>query len=123
MERRKILVVDDKKVIRDFFDFTLGYYGHDITVFHDSAEAVEALRHKTFDIAFLDMVMPDKDGVSVLRDVKQAAPDLPVVMMSGYSLEEQRQKACDLGAFTCLKKPFELEDIRRVFKEATGKDI
>ena len=67
--------------------------------------------------------MPDKDGVQVLRDVKQAAPGLPVVMMSGYSLEEQRQQARSLGAFTCLKKPFELEDIRRVIKEAAGKDI
>ncbi len=118
-----VLVVDDKKIIRDFFDFTLGFYGHDITVVHDPAEVIDAVRAKHFDIAFLDILMPEKDGVQVLKEIKEVAPDLPIVMMSGYSLEEQQQQAKALGAFTCLKKPFELEDIRRVFKEATGKDI
>jgi len=119
----KVLVVDDKKIIQDFFDFTLGFYGHQITVVHNPNEVISLIKEKTFDIVFLDMVMPDKDGVTVLKEIKALNPDLPVVMMSGYSLQEQKDEAVRLGARGCLKKPFEVDDIRRVIKETIGRDV
>lgn len=121
--RMKVLVVDDKKVIGDFFDFTLGYFGHEITVVHDPRQAAEAAQSKEFDIAFLDIMMPEKNGVDVLKEIKSVMPKLPVVMMSGYSLQEMRDKAVELGACGCLKKPFELDDVRQVMKAALGKGI
>jgi len=123
MKYLKILVIDDKKVIGDFFDLTMGYYGHQITVAHDLTHALEAVKSQQFDIAFMDMMMPQHDGVQVLKEVKAITPDLPVVMMSGYSLDEKRREAGLLGAVGCLKKPFEVEDIRRAVKEAIGQDI
>ena len=123
MEKVKVLVVDDKKIIGDLFDFTLGYSGYDITVVDNAAAAIEAVKNKQFDIAFIDIVMPDKDGVSILQDIKGIAPKLPIVMMSGYSVEEKRSKAKDLGAVTCLKKPFEMDDVKKVIKVAIGKDV
>ena len=119
----KILVVDDKKVIQDFFDFTLGFYGHQITVVHDPKEVVSLIKEKTFDIAFLDMIMPEKNGVDVLKDIKAVCPQLPVVMMSGYSIQEEKDEAVRLGARGCLKKPFELEDIRQVIKQVIDRDV
>jgi len=121
--RIKVLVVDDKKVIGDFFDFTLGYFGHEITVINDPHEAARMAQTRPFDIAFLDIMMPQKDGVEVLKEIKSSVPGLPVVMMSGYSLQERRDLAKELGAVGCLKKPFELDDVRRVVKEALGKSI
>ena len=123
MRPLNILVVDDKKVIGDFFDLTMGYYGHHITVVHDLPHTLEAVKHHQFDIAFMDMVMEGHDGVEVLKKVKAITPGLAVVMMSGYSWEEKRQQASLLGAVDCLKKPFEVDDIRRVIKEAIGQDI
>ena len=123
MKHLNILVVDDKKVIGDFFNLTMGYYGHHITVVHDLAHALEAVKLNEFDIAFMDMVMPFHDGVEVLREVKAINPELAVVMMSGYSLDEKRRQAAELGAVDCLKKPFEVDDIRRVVKEAIGQEI
>ena len=123
MKHLKILVVDDKKVIGDFFILTMGYYGHHITVVHDLHHTLEAIKKNNFDIAFMDMMMPDKDGVEVLKEVKALAPKLPVVMMSGYSLDDKRQQAVRLGAVDCLKKPFEVDDIRRVIKEAIGQEV
>jgi CheY-like chemotaxis protein len=123
MKHLNILVVDDKKVIGDFFDLTMGYYGHHITVVHDLPNALEAIKHHEFDIAFMDMVMPGHDGVEVLKEVKAIVPGLAVVMMSGYSLDEKRQQAGLLGAVNCLKKPFEVDDIRRVVKETIGQEI
>jgi CheY-like chemotaxis protein len=123
MKQLKILVVDDKKVIGDFFLLTLGYYGHHITAVHDFQNAVETVRRDQFDIAFMDMMMPGRDGVELLKEVKTIAPTLAVVMMSGYSLDEKRLQAKELGAVGCLKKPFEVDDIRRVVKEAIGQEI
>ena len=123
MKHLHILVVDDKKVIGDFFNLTMGYYGHHITVVHDLPHTLEAIKHHQFDIAFMDMMMPDNDGVEILKEVKAITPELPVVMMSGYSLDEKRQQAKLLGAVDCLKKPFEVDDIRRVVKEAIGQEI
>ena len=121
--RIRVLVVDDKKVIGDFFDFTLGYFGHDITVVRDPREALKAAQDKHFDIAFLDIMMPERNGVDVLREIKSVVPDLPVVMMSGYSLQEMKDEAMRLGAAGCLKKPFELDDVRHVMKRTLGKGI
>ena len=123
MEKIKILVIDDKKVIGDLFDFTLGYSGHEITVADNAAAAMEVVKNKEFDIAFIDIVMPGKDGVAILEEIRTIAPKLPIVMMSGYSVEERRNKARDLGAITCLKKPFEMEDVKRVIKVAIGKEV
>ncbi len=123
MKHLKILVVDDKQVIGDFFNLTMGYYGHHITVVHDLPETLEAVKQHQFDIAFMDMMMPGRDGVEVLKEVKAIIPGLPIVMMSGYSLDEKRQQACSLGAVDCLKKPFEVDDIRRIVKETIGQEI
>ena len=122
MTRLKILVVDDKKVIGDLFDFTLGYSGHIITVLDNPKDALNAVRDNEFDIAFLDIVMPEKDGVELLQDLRAIAPKLPVIMMSGYSVEDKKTRARELGAITCLKKPFEIDDVKRVIKSAIGKD-
>jgi len=119
----RILVVDDKKVIQDFFDFTLGYYGHQITVVHDPNEVAAIVKEKIFDIVFLDMIMPDKNGLEVLKDIKEVSAHLPIVMMSGYSIQEQKDEALRLGASGCLKKPFELEDIRKVIKQIIARDV
>jgi len=123
MKFLKILVVDDKKVIGDFFNLTMGYYGHHITVTHELPHTLEALKQHQFDIAFMDMMMPGHDGVEMLKKVKAVTPGLPVVMMSGYSLDDKHQQASLLGAVSCLKKPFEVDDIRRVVKEAIGQDV
>lgn len=121
-DKLNVLVVDDKRIIGDFFDFVLGYRGHDITVLQNPMEALEAVSKNSFDIAFVDIVMPGKDGVQVLEEFKKVIPDLPVVMISGYSVDEKRNRAGELGA-PCLKKPFEFEDIKKIVKEMLGRDV
>ena len=123
MNQLKILVVDDKKVIGDLFDFTLGYSGHLLKIVNNAKDALDAIRNNQYDIAFIDIVMPGVDGVQLLEDIKRVEPKLPVVMMSGYSVEDKKKRAEELGAVTCLKKPFEIDDVRQIIKVSTGKDI
>jgi len=123
MDRIKILVVDDKKIIGDLFNFTLGFGGHDIAWVNNAYEALEQIRQKKFDIIFVDIVMPEKDGVDLLEEIKKIAPEIPIVMMSGYSVEEKRIRALELGAVSCMKKPFEMDEVRQIVKAALGKEI
>ena len=123
MEKLKVLVVDDKRIVADVFDFTLSYSGHQVTCVTNPEEAVNLVKKEKFDIAFLDLIMPKIDGVDLLKEIRNFAPELPVVMMSGYSVEEKWNRVKELGAVSCLKKPFELDDVRKAVKEAIGKEI
>ena len=120
-EKIKILVIDDQRIIGEFFNITLGAKGCEIVVVDDPLKAVEVVRQGSFNIIFLDIVMPGKDGIEILKEVKMLFPELPVVMMSGYSTSEQRGQAMKLGAYACLQKPFQAEDISRLIGEVTTK--
>ncbi|MFH1359696.1 MAG: response regulator [Candidatus Omnitrophota bacterium] len=122
-DKLKILVVDDKKVIGDLFDYTLGYRGHEITVVDNVQKTLEAIKKEKYDIVFLDIVIPDTDGVEIFKKIKEVAPDLPIVMMSGYSVEERRKEAIEMGAVACLVKPFEMEEVRRIIKGVLAKEV
>ena len=123
MDKLNILVVDDKKIIGDLFDFTLGYSGHKITVVDKAQAAYAAVRGQNFNIAFIDIVMPEKDGVEVLKELKRLSPQLPIVMMSGYSLDDKKKSAGELGAVACLKKPFDIDEVKALIKSVLNKDI
>ncbi len=118
----KVLVIDDKQIISDVFEFTLGKLGHAITWVDNAAEALEIAKGE-FDLAFLDIVMPEKDGVALAQEMKKINPALPIVMMSGYSVQEKKEKIKELGVALCLDKPFSMEEVRAIVKDAIGKDI
>jgi CheY-like chemotaxis protein len=123
VNKLKILVIDDKKIIGDLFSLTLGSRGHEIIWEKDEYTALELIKGQNFDLIFLDIIMPEEDGVSVLKMIKDIKPKIPVVMMSGYSVEEKRHNAMILGAELVLKKPFEFEDLQKVIKDVLEKDI
>ena len=122
-EELSILVVDDQKIIGELFDFTLGFSGHQIKVVDNARAALSAIQEETFDIAFVDIVMPQTDGIDTLKEMKAIAPRLPVVMMTGYAMDERKKEAQKLGAAACLKKPFEIEDVKRVIRDVLNKEV
>jgi len=123
MDKIKALIIDDKKIIGDLFSTLLGGDQHDIRVVQDPDEALEIIKNEDFDIAFLDIMMPQRDGLETLKEMKAISPDLPIIMMSGYEAGENRDKVRELGAVACLEKPVEMEDVRKAVKLAIGKDI
>jgi len=122
-QRLNILVVDDKKIVGDLFALMLGEEVHNVTVSYSAEEAIALVHDRSFDLVFLDIVMPYIDGVKALEEIKRIKPDLPVIMMSGFTVESKRNRIKDLGAVTCLDKPVEKPQIREVVKIALGKDI
>jgi excisionase family DNA binding protein len=101
-----VLVVDDEEEIGRLFQRLLGER-QEVTIARDGYEALEKAQQVPFDLVFLDVRLPGMDGVETLEKLKQLLPDAVVVMMSGYSVEDQIHKAMQMGAQDFIPKPFE----------------
>lgn len=117
-----ILIVEDDVLLGEILRDYLVQLGHEeVLVCSRAAEALRALDHLKFDCAFIDLKLPDMDGVHLLGRLKEKDCTLPVIMMSGYPTMEATIRAMRLGASDFLTKPFTLQDLalamERVLKE------
>ncbi|MFB0546465.1 MAG: response regulator [Anaerolineae bacterium] len=106
-----ILVVDDEQGMRDLFAFTLQSEGYYVTTAADGYEALQRVRNASFDLAFIDVKMPEMDGLKTYQAIKEVAPEIAVFMMTGYSVEDLVREAIKEGALGCIYKPFSVEEV------------
>ena len=110
MER--ILVVDDEQLVRDTLGLLLKQEGYRVVVAECGHTAVSAIEAFTFDVVIVDIVMPGMDGIETIGILRQDAPDVSIIAMSGYAagsgLAENDffRAAVERGATCCLRKPF-----------------
>jgi DNA-binding NtrC family response regulator len=106
----KILVVDDegivlescKRVLEDRFEVILA---------RSADAALEAIRRETIGMILLDIKMPGEDGLSMLREVKDKWPNIPVIVMSGYATPEMVEQVSRTEAATFIAKPFTPDEL------------
>ena len=111
-----ILVVDDDKDNAASLGELFEMEGHCVRVVHSGREAVAAYVNNTFDIAFMDVMMPDKNGVESFLEIRKLKPSARVFMMTGYSVEELLMQAVRGGAMGVLEKPFDPGEVLRITK-------
>jgi two-component system, chemotaxis family, chemotaxis protein CheY len=115
----KIMIVDDSlitlKILKDAFN----EYGLNVDVVSakDGAEAVEKYAAENPDLVFMDITMPNEDGLSSLKDIISKYPDAKIVMATSIAEAATRQEALQAGAKDYITKPFEKNDIKRILKE------
>jgi len=112
-----VLVVDDEPFVRSVARRILERAGHTVIVANDGQMALELARSTRLDLALVDATMPGMSGGDVLRALAALAPDLPLVLMSGYAREEVRDAAVSAAA-GFLPKPFSPEDLREAVRRA-----
>ncbi len=110
----RILVVDDEANVREACCKSLARVGYDVAAAANAEEAQRLLDAQAFDLALLDIRMPGMDGMSLLSLVKARAPQVIVVMMTGYASVESAVECMKRGAAEYLAKPFTPEDVRGV---------
>ena len=116
----KILIVEDDAVLGELLREYLQRLNHEkVRVCLTGREACVEIEEETFDCAFVDLRLPDTDGIRLLDTVKKQDPGLPVVMMSGYPTMEYTIEAMRKGASDFLTKPFTLQDVALTLERVT----
>jgi two-component system cell cycle response regulator len=106
----RILIVDDKEMVRDFVVSLLSKYGHICEMAKDGIEASEKIKNNSFDAAVIDIVMPHMDGITLTKELVKLNPDLPIMIMTGHAEEHSAGSAIAAGAREFIKKPFSIDE-------------
>jgi DNA-binding NtrC family response regulator len=114
----KVLVIDDEQVMLNSVKRILDQAGFDVEMTLSGRQGLEWALHKTYDLVITDIRMPDIGGMIVLRDIKRAKPELPVMLITGYSNVQSAVQAKKLGAADYVEKPFTPDQLLRIVKAA-----
>jgi putative nucleotidyltransferase with HDIG domain len=110
-EKVKMLIVDDEATIREVLSRTFSDKGYDCTTAESFDEAVALQQEVDFEVAMLDIMMPGKSGVDLLKSLKQSDPDIAVVMVTAVADTQTAIGAMRLGAYDYVTKPFNLVEV------------
>jgi DNA-binding NtrC family response regulator len=113
----KILIVDDDQEIIETLVMFFKSLNHQTVTALTAAEGMKQAVTSEPDLVFLDIRLPDKDGINVLKDLKQVNKNLPVVMITGYKEAEKVIEAFRYGALDCLLKPFNFDYIKNLLPQ------
>lgn len=114
----KILIVDDEEDLCWVLSNILRHEGYNVTCVQNAQEAITRINKGRFNIAFIDIALPDMSGMEVYNVIKKISPTTVAVMTTGYLSEEDMvQKAIKDGSLYFLYKPFEIEEILDVIKK------
>ncbi len=119
--KTRVLVIDDELSMREMLTIMLGKEGHEVVTAASRAEAARVLERGPVDLIVTDLRLPDGDGIEILRHVKAAAPETVVVVMTAYSTTETAVAALKLGAHDYLIKPFDVDELKIVVRNALEK--
>ncbi len=111
-EPKTILVVDDEIRICDSFEKALTKEGYRVQTCSDAACALDRVRTGRVDLVVSDLMMPDKTGLDVLKEMRAAGITIPLVMITGYASLENALESMRHGAVDYLPKPFTLAELR-----------
>lgn len=107
----RVLVVDDEPNIAELLTMALRYEGWQISVAHTGAEAVALAEEVRPDALVLDLMLPDFDGMEVMRRVRQSMPDVPILFLTARDAIEDRVAGLTAGGDDYVTKPFSLEEV------------
>ncbi|MBI3949081.1 MAG: sigma-54-dependent Fis family transcriptional regulator, partial [Acidobacteria bacterium] len=111
MAIRKILLVDDDSSLRRVLEFQLHDAGYDVLTASDGRIAFDLFTANEVDLVITDIMMPEIDGVELLRRIKAMSPETSVIVITAYGSIESAVEAMKLGAYDYITKPFEREEL------------
>jgi len=116
-----ILIIDDEEIIREALDALLSGDGHTVKTAATAMEGLDKLQTGSFDAVLLDLMLPDRNGLDVLEDIRRFDEDLPVVMVTAYGTIDNAVTATKQGAFHYFTKPFKNDDVLLVVRNAVDR--
>jgi DNA-binding NtrC family response regulator len=120
-DKSRILVIDDEKVALNNLTYVLKKENYEVTGTQSGPRALNLLEEREFDLVLTDLKMEKVDGMKILNRSKELYPDTEVVMITGYATVDSAINAMKAGAYHYIAKPFKLDEVRKVVKEALEK--
>jgi len=121
MPKEKVLVADDEQSMREFLDIMLRKEDYRVTSASNGEEVIRLMEKEIFDLILMDIRMPRMDGITVLKKVKALSPETIVIMITAYASADTAIKAMKEGAYDYITKPFKVEEIKLIIKNALEK--
>lgn len=115
-----ILIVEDDRDLREALAAALRDEGFHVLSAQDADEAVASVKKHKVNIVFMDICLPDMNGVEVYKAIKKIQPTATTVMMTGFFVQDLVDAAISAGAYDILYKPFSVDDILKMIRKITG---
>lgn len=115
--KRKVLIIDDTKNIRLLLTKSLEVEGYEVSSVSNGREGLEVICEKSFDLIFLDIKLPEMSGTEVLRRMRAAGVQTPVIVVTAYPTIKNAVECTRLGVVSYLQKPFTAERLANVLRE------
>ena len=114
--KARILVVDDEDDLRMLLDHVVSNAGYHVITATDGEEAISKIQNETFDVALLDIQMPNASGIEVLKYIQKNSPKTKAVMLTGYADLKFAMEAREYGAKDFINKPYMLDEIVEIIE-------
>ena len=117
----KILVIDDERSIRNTMKDILVFESYEVDIAENATDGLNQIKENTYDLVFLDIKMPEINGIQCLEMIKEQGFTMPVVMISGHGNIETAVECVKKGAFDFIEKPIDLNRLITVAKNALNR--
>ena len=121
MVSKPILIVDDEPIVRESIRDWLTDAGYYVATAETGEEALEMIEKQDFSVMILDIRLPGKTGITVLKEVKALKPEIKSIVITAYPSNELATEAMKLGAIDYLIKPIAPDDLERLIRETLAK--
>ncbi len=118
MKNTSVLVIDDDPAMLDLTRYHFEEQGYSVVLAATGEEGMRLAHEQSFDIALTDLQLPDVDGLELVRRLKEASPDMQIIMVTGYSSVNGAIEAIKAGAFYFVEKPVEYEELLALIEKA-----
>ncbi len=118
MSKERVLVVDDEESIREFLEIMLRREKYEVETASNAKKALKLLEKENFDMIITDIQMPEMSGIELLGKVKDMDSDTVVIMITAYGSTESAVEAMKLGAYDYITKPFKIDELKIIIKNA-----
>ena len=118
MKRGSLLIVDDEASILEFLSLLFEAEGFTVETARSTADAQRLLAGRGYELVLCDILMPDGNGLDLLREIKAASPSTAVVMMTAFTSTKTAIEAMKLGAYDYVSKPFDVEELKIITQKA-----
>ena len=117
-----VLIIDDDQTTRALIGIAVEELGHQPTYAHDGEEGVDMIKAQSYDVVFMDLAMPFKDGLVAIQEILEGFPATKIIAVSGAADLRMLERAVEYGALLTLEKPLQPKQIQDALEDLLRED-